>query len=158
MKRKYVQNHSNFVDEMKDLAGMASAFGGCLGSTPEYIARFKSFVDINKIKYNNNQNINQNALWLSGLEAVKIDKNKFCKISGAVDVSSSSKFKNMIISEDYKGVLDIIKQQVVNGAQVININMDDMLMSFDSEILEIINLISLDPDLARLPIMIDSFD
>ncbi len=153
---KYTQSADDFANEMKMLVGVASVLGGCCGSTPEHISRLKAFVNINKFKYNVDQSLDQNVLWLSGLEALKVNKGEFCKICEKANVSGSSKFRNMIISENYEGALDIIKQQVVNGAQVIDINMDDALIDSEHEISRIISLINSEPDLARLPIMIDS--
>ncbi len=157
-KEEYMLNRSNFISKVAPLVDMASALGGGFGSVPDHIAKLKLLVDINKAKCDINQHIDQDVLWLSGLEAVKVNKNSLCKISGTTSVISSLEFRNMIISGNYKEVLNIIKQQVVNGAQIININMDDALIDSEHEVLKIMRLISLDPDLAKLPIMIDSFN
>ncbi len=81
----------------------------------------------------------------------------FYEIGEQASVSGSSVFKNMITSGNYRQTLDVVRQQVVHGVKIININMDDMLLDSEIEISKFLNLINTEPDLSTLSIMIDSY-
>ncbi|MFP2998129.1 methionine synthase [Candidatus Hodgkinia cicadicola] len=151
---RYNEKTDDFACKMKKLSTVANALGGCCGSTPEHIIKIKSL----KLKniYRVNQFKNQNNLVLCGMDALKINRNTFYKVGERANVAGSLKFKKFILSENYEDALDLIRQQVINGAHIIDINMDDALINSEKELPKFIRLIGSEPDLARLPIMIDS--
>ncbi len=155
---KYTQNADDFAEQMKKIIKYACVLGGCCGSTPEHISKLKWFKLINKSNKYLCDGDHQTCLVLSGLESIEINRKGFYKIGERANVSGSSKFKAMISSGNYEMALDIVRQQVMKGAQIIDINMDDALLDSKVEISKFLNLINSEPDLSALPIMIDSSD
>ncbi len=131
--------------------------GGCCGTTPEHISKLIKFKLPNEPTKVAGVNIKSKCLFLSGLESMKINRDWFYEIGEQASVSGSSTFKNMITTGNYKQALDIVRQQVVHGTKIININMDDVLLDSETEISKFLNLINTEPDLSALPIMIDSY-
>ena len=156
---KYIQNVDNFAKQIKTLIKHACVLGGCCGSTPEHISRLVEYKLSDKLIKDTKTKVvetQQSCLFLSGLEALKINRNEFYKIGEQASVSGSKKFRSMINSGNYKQALDIVRQQIIHGAKIININMDDPLLNSEVEMLKFLNLINIEPDLSALPIMIDS--
>jgi len=128
--------------------------GGCCGTTPEHIHAFTEIAAQAKPHELVKANLNTK---LSGLEPVTITENtNFVNIGERCNVAGSRKFARLIREEKYEEALSIARAQVENGAQVIDINMDDAMLDAEKEMVTFLNLIMADPDIARLPIMIDS--
>ncbi len=132
---------------------LINILGGCCGTTPEHIARYPALVK------NARPHIpaqKRTGLFLSGLEALRIDKSLFVTIGERCNVAGSRKFLRLIKEGNYEEALTIARKQVEDGAQIIDINMDDGLLDAEKEMTTFLNLIASEPDIARIPIMIDS--
>jgi 5-methyltetrahydrofolate--homocysteine methyltransferase len=84
------------------------------------------------------------------------DISRFINIGERTNVAGSIKFKKLIVDEDYDAAVEIARQQVENGAQIIDINMDDAMLDAETAMVKFVNLIAAEPDIARVPIMVDS--
>lgn len=138
-----------FVEEQ-----LVNIIGGCCGTTPEHIAQYaaliKDAVPHIPVKA-------PTSLWLSGLELLDIKpENNFINIGERCNVAGSRKFLRLIKEGNYEEALTIARTQVESGAQVIDINMDDGLLDGVKEMTTFLNLIASEPDIARVPVMIDS--
>ncbi|QIA06236.1 methionine synthase [Draconibacterium halophilum] len=128
--------------------------GGCCGTTPAHI---KAFADM--AAKANPHHLAQPSSYtkLSGMEPVTITENtNFLNIGERCNVAGSRKFARLISEEKYEEALTIARHQVENGAQVIDVNMDDAMLDAEKEMTTFLNLIMAEPDIAKLPIMIDS--
>ena len=140
-----------FVDE-----GLVNIIGGCCGTTPAHIALFSSLVEGAKPHRPCKAS---DALWLSGLELLEAKaENNFINIGERCNVAGSRKFLRLIKEKKYEEALMIARKQVEDGAQIIDINMDDGLLDAKQEMKTFLNLIASEPDIARVPVMIDSSD
>lgn len=140
-----------FLDE-----GLVNIVGGCCGTTDEYIARF---VPLAAKATPHTPVARPDTLWLSGLELLEVKpENNFVNVGERCNVAGSRKFLRLIGEKKYDEALGIARRQVEDGAQVIDINMDDGLLDARTEMVNFLNLISSDPDIARVPVMIDSSD
>lgn len=138
-----------FVEE-----GLVNILGGCCGTTPEHIARYPELVKGAKPHVPAPR---AESLWLSGLELLEVKpENNFVNIGERCNVAGSRKFLRLIKEGKYEEALAIARTQVENGAQVIDINMDDGLLDAAKEMTTFLNLIASEPDIARVPVMIDS--
>ncbi len=132
----------------------ANIIGGCCGTTPDHIREFVKLAE--KAEPRKKPQIKHN-LKLSGLEPLIVYKgSNFINIGERTNVSGSIKFARLIREEKYEEALSVAKQQVENGAQVIDINMDDAMLDSEKVMVEFLHLIASEPDIARVPIMIDS--
>lgn len=134
--------------------GLVNIIGGCCGSTEEYIARFPALVEgaTPHIPVPVPEN-----LWLSGLELLEVKpENNFVNVGERCNVAGSRKFLRLINEKNYEEALSIARRQVEDGAQVIDINMDDGLLDAQKEMMTFLNLIASEPEIARVPVMIDS--
>ncbi len=130
--------------------------GGCCGTTPEHIRHFAQLAahaPVHPIRpYVPHTR-------LSGLEALNIDaESNFINIGERTNVAGSRKFARLIREKKYEEALQIARQQVENGAQIIDVNLDDAMMDTKTEMVTFLNLLMSDPDIARVPVMIDSSD
>ncbi len=138
-----------FVNE-----GLVNIVGGCCGTTPAHIARYPELI---KGVMPHKPIEKTNALWLSGLELLEVKpENNFINIGERCNVAGSRKFLRLIKEKNYEEALAIARKQVEDGAQVIDINMDDGLLDAVHEMKTFLNLIASEPDIARVPVMIDS--
>lgn len=138
-----------FVDE-----GLVNIVGGCCGTTPSHIAKYPALVKGAKPHKSVEKTT---SLWLSGLELLKVKpENNFINIGERCNVAGSRKFLRLINEKNYEEALTIARKQVEDGAQVIDINMDDGLLDAEHEMKMFLNLIASEPDIARVPVMIDS--
>lgn len=135
-------------------AGFVNIVGGCCGTTPEHIAAISKAVEgvaprkLPEIPV---------ACRLAGLEPLNIgDDSLFVNVGERTNVTGSAKFKRLIKEEKYDEALDVARQQVENGAQIIDINMDEGMLDAEAAMVRFLNLIAGEPDIARVPIMIDS--
>ena len=134
--------------------GLVNIIGGCCGTTPAHIARYSDFTKGAKPHRLNNPTT---SLWLSGLELLEVKpENNFINIGERCNVAGSRKFLRLIKEQNYEEALSIARKQVEDGAQVIDINMDDGLLNAVKEMTTLLNLIASEPDIARVPVMIDS--
>ncbi len=128
--------------------------GGCCGTTPEHIRAFAQLAA--KAKPHHVERASTN-MKLSGLEPVTITENtNFVNIGERCNVAGSRKFARLISEKKYEEALSIAREQVENGAQVIDVNMDDAMLDAEKEMVTFLNLIMAEPDIAKLPVMIDS--
>ena len=135
-------------------SGLANIVGGCCGTTPEHIkciaekaAKFPPRQVPSITPY----------MRLSGLEAVNITpETNFVNVGERTNITGSPKFSKLILSGDYEGALAVARQQVEGGAQVIDVNMDEGMIDSEAAMVKFLNLIASEPDIAKLPIMVDS--
>ncbi len=153
---EYDQSPERMAELVEEFAasGLVNIIGGCCGTTPDHIAAFAGAVLKHKprdIPYIKPQ------MHLSGLERFTLSENiKFVNIGERTNVTGSAKFRNLIKSGDYDTALEVAKQQVDSGAQIIDINMDEGLLESKEAMVTYLNLIAAEPDIARVPIMVDS--
>ena len=144
---------SSLVKEFAD-SGFVNIAGGCCGTTPAHInAIYESITDLPP------RIVPQVPPYtrLSGLEPFIIDDNSlFVNVGERTNVTGSKAFARMIINEQYEEALSVARQQVENGAQVIDINMDEGMLDAVKAMTHFLNMIASEPDIARVPIMIDS--
>ncbi|MGZ3182583.1 MAG: methionine synthase [Telluria sp.] len=135
-------------------AGFINIAGGCCGTTPEHIAAIaKMLADVPP------RRVPQVpvAMRLSGLEPFIIDDaSLFVNVGERTNVTGSKAFARMILNEQYDEALSVARQQVENGAQVIDINMDEAMLDSMAAMTRFLNLIASEPDISRVPIMLDS--
>jgi len=134
--------------------GLVNIVGGCCGSTPEHIAAIAAEV----AKYPPRAIPQKKPLMrLSGLEPFTLTSDiPFVNVGERTNVTGSAKFRKLITNGDYATALDIARDQVENGAQIIDVNMDEGLIDSQAAMVEFLNLIAAEPDIARVPVMIDS--
>ena len=140
-----------FVDER-----LVNIVGGCCGTTEKFIEKYQPLV---KGATPRQPIAKPEALWLSGLELLAVDRNSvFVNVGERCNVAGSRKFLRLIKEKQYDEALAIARKQVEDGAQVIDVNMDDGLLDAREEMKTFLNLVAAEPDIARVPIMIDSSD
>ena len=134
--------------------GLVNVIGGCCGTTPEHIARFAALAQ--NAKPHQPVAKPQN-LWLSGLELLEVKaENNFVNVGERCNVAGSRKFLRLINEKKYDEAVSIARKQVEDGAQVIDINMDDGLLDTEAEMVHFLHLLASEPDVAKVPLMIDS--
>ncbi|WP_111411869.1 methionine synthase [Billgrantia lactosivorans] len=135
-------------------SGLVNIIGGCCGSTPEHIAAIHAAIQGLTPRRVPER---PRACRLSGLEPFNIEKDSlFVNVGERTNVTGSARFKRLIVDEDYTTALEVALEQVENGAQVIDINMDEGMLESQEAMVRFLNLIAGEPDIARVPIMIDS--
>lgn len=135
-------------------AGFLNIVGGCCGTTPEHIKKMAEAVA--QIQPRQLPTIAK-ACRLSGLEPFNIEKKHlFVNVGERTNVTGSARFKRLIKEENYSEALDVARQQVESGAQIIDINMDEGMLDAEAAMVRYLNLIAGEPDIAKVPIMIDS--
>ena len=128
--------------------------GGCCGTTPEHI---KAIAEIVKSIPPRPVPTHLHQMRLSGLEPHVIDEDSlFVNVGERTNVTGSKAFARMILNEQYEEALAVARQQVENGAQIIDINMDEAMLDSVAAMTRFLNLIASEPDIARVPVMIDS--
>ncbi len=135
-------------------SGLVNILGGCCGSTPEHI---KCIADaIENLPPRKIPNIKPECR-LSGLEAFNIsDEALFVNVGERANITGSAKFKRLILNEEYEEALDICRAQVEDGAQVVDINMDEGMLDGKAAMVRFMNLIASEPDISKVPLMVDS--
>ena len=135
-------------------SGLVNIIGGCCGSTPEHIAAIRAAIDDAPPRSVPER---PKACRLSGLEAFNIDQGSlFVNVGERTNITGSARFKRLIIDEDYNTALEVALEQVENGAQIIDINMDEGMLDSQEAMVRFLNLIAGEPDIAKVPIMLDS--
>ncbi len=135
-------------------SGLVNIVGGCCGTTPDHIRAIAQAVDgvkpRSKVMGNGNAN-------LAGLEPLAIDDvTGFINIGERTNVAGSAKFARLIREGEYETALDIARGQVEAGAQIIDVNVDDAMLDAEKEMKTFLNLVASEPDITRVPVMIDS--
>ena len=134
--------------------GLVNIVGGCCGSTPEHIRAIADAVSHHKPR---SVVKSKPQMRLSGLEPFTLTKDiPFVNVGERTNVTGSAKFRKLITAGDFSAALDVARDQVANGAQIIDINMDEGLIDSQRAMVEYLNLIATEPDIARVPVMIDS--
>lgn len=135
-------------------AGLVNIVGGCCGTTPDHI---KCIAD-KAAKHTPRQKPEVAPyMRLSGLEAVTITPEaNFVNVGERTNITGSPKFSKLILAENYEEALTVARQQVEGGAQVIDINMDEGMIDSEAVMVKFLNLVASEPDIAKLPIMVDS--
>lgn len=135
-------------------AGFLNIIGGCCGTTPQHIAAMVAAVEGVAPRQLPTIPV---ACRLSGLEPLNITaESLFVNVGERTNVTGSAKFKRLIKEEKYNEALELALQQVQSGAQIIDINMDEGMLDAEAAMVRFLNLIAGEPDIARVPIMIDS--
>lgn len=140
---------AEFIDE-----GLVNIVGGCCGTTDEFIRKYdemargkKPHVPVAK----------SSTMWLSGLELLDVTPEvQFVNVGERCNVAGSRKFLRLIQEKKYDEALSIARKQVADGALVIDVNMDDGLLDAQTEMVNFLNMVASEPDVAKVPIMIDS--
>ncbi len=141
-----------FIDE-----GLVNIIGGCCGTTPEHIAAFAQMVKFADLRTPNDKQEDEGTLYLSGLELLAIKEDSlFVNIGERCNVAGSRKFLRLINEKKYEEALSIARQQVSDGAQILDINMDDAMLDAVQEMTTFLNYVVSEPEISKVPIMIDS--
>lgn len=134
--------------------GFVNIVGGCCGTTPEHIACILERASKGKPRKPPKP---EPYLRLSGLEAVTVQpESLFINIGERTNITGSPKFSKLILNDKYEEALAVARQQVEGGAQIIDVNMDEGMLDSEKAMVKFLNLIASEPDIAKLPIMIDS--
>ncbi|AFD08220.1 methionine synthase [Solitalea canadensis] len=153
---EYDETPDQMLDQIRDFlkSGFINIVGGCCGTTPDHIRAIADEV----AKYAPRKKAEpQPFLRLSGLEPIVITpETNFVNVGERTNITGSPKFSKLILSGDYEGALAVARQQVEGGAQVIDVNMDEGMLDSEAAMVKFLNLIASEPDIAKLPIMIDS--
>src|SRR5271170_4419408 len=153
---EYDETAQQTAEVLREFAasGFLNMVGGCCGTTPEHIRAMVRAVAglapriVPRIAP---------ACRLSGLEPLNIDADSlFVNVGERTNVTGSAKFRKLIEAGDYAAAVDIARQQVTSGAQIIDVNMDEGMLDSESAMVRFLNLVAAEPDIARLPVMIDS--
>lgn len=153
---QYDQSPEEMAAEVKEYIdeGLVNIIGGCCGTTEEYIARYQELIKDTKP---HTPAPKPESLWLSGLELLEVTPEiNFVNVGERCNVAGSRKFLRLINEKKYEEALSIARQQVEDGALVLDINMDDGLLDAAEEMTTFLNLIASEPEIARVPLMIDS--
>ena len=135
-------------------SGFVNLVGGCCGTTPEHIAALRTAVSGCPPRPIANA---REGLKLAGLEPLHIDhESLFVNIGERTNVTGSAKFARLIREEDFENAVRVARQQVVAGAQIIDVNMDEGMLDSEGAMVRFLSLIAAEPDIARVPVMIDS--
>ena len=179
----YDETAESMAPKMGELVdeGLVNIIGGCCGTTDEFIRLYQPLVR-GKWKEENGKRIpgewkkphvpveRPQSMWLSGLELLEVGKqdislssfhsplSTFINVGERCNVAGSRKFLRLIKEKNYDEALSIARKQVADGALVIDINMDDGLLDAKAEMVNFLNRIAAEPDIARVPVMIDSSD
>ncbi|AHL31045.1 MAG: putative B12-dependent methionine synthase [Candidatus Hodgkinia cicadicola] len=152
---EYSETPQQFANKIRGYVDnkLVNVIGGCCGSSPAHIAALKTLTANARPRKRTNP---KPVFRLSGIDALTVERNRFYKIGERANVTGSVKFKRAITQGDYGKALDIVREQIANGASIIDINMDEALLDSELETKGFINLIGSEPDLSRTPLMIDS--
>ncbi|QKC85725.1 methionine synthase [Mesorhizobium sp. NZP2077] len=153
---RYDESPAFMAAQIGDFAreGLVNVVGGCCGSTPDHIRAIAEAVK--KYPPRAIPQI-ERKMRLSGLEPFTLtDEIPFVNVGERTNVTGSAKFRKLITAGDYVPALDVARDQVANGAQIIDINMDEGLIDSKKAMVDYLNLIAAEPDIARVPVMVDS--
>ena len=152
----YDLDAANMADTVAEFAsaGLLNIVGGCCGTTPEHI---RAIADALATIAPRQVPEIAPACRLSGLEPFTIKEDSlFINVGERCNVTGSAVFKRLILEENYDAALEVARQQVINGAQIIDVNMDEGMLESLPAMVKFLNLIASEPDISRVPIMVDS--
>jgi 5-methyltetrahydrofolate--homocysteine methyltransferase len=153
---EYDESPAEMAAEISEWAksGFLNIVGGCCGTTPDHIRVIREAVEVHPARQI--PDLPKEAR-LAGLEPMNIGADTlFVNVGERTNVTGSAMFKRLIKESDYETALDVARQQVENGAQIIDINMDEGMLDAEAAMVRFLNLIASEPDISRVPIMIDS--
>ena len=153
---EYDQDAHEMGHQIEDFlkAGFLNIVGGCCGTTPAHIARIAELAKKAKPR---KKPCADTLMHLSGLEPLTLrPESNFMNVGERTNVTGSKKFLRLIKEGNFDEALSIAKEQVDGGAQVIDVNMDEGMLDSEASMIKFLNLIAAEPDIARVPIMIDS--
>ncbi|MFC1786268.1 methionine synthase, partial [Candidatus Neomarinimicrobiota bacterium] len=153
---EYDESPKHMAIIVSDIAerGLVNIVGGCCGSTPKHIA---AIAEVVKNIQPRELGTKEKHTFLSGLEATVIRPDSlFVNVGERTNVAGSAKFRRLIKEENYREALSVARHQIEGGAQIIDINMDNAMLDSEKAMEKFIRLISAEPDIARVPIMLDS--
>jgi 5-methyltetrahydrofolate--homocysteine methyltransferase len=134
--------------------GLVNIVGGCCGTTPDHIAAIAAAVAPHKPRI---VPVIEPRLRLSGLEPFELTPAiPFVNVGERTNVTGSARFRKLITAGDYTAALQVARDQVENGAQIIDVNMDEGLLDSEKAMVTFLNLVAAEPDIARVPVMVDS--
>ena len=154
----YDQTPEMMAEQVKEYVeeGLVNILGGCCGTTEKFIELYPALVEGKKphVPVKKPQN-----MWLSGLELLELTpERRFVNVGERCNVAGSRKFLRLINEKNYEEAISIARKQVEDGALVLDINMDDGLLDAKQEMVTFLNLLMSDPDISKVPMMIDSSD
>ncbi|MDD5612434.1 MAG: methionine synthase, partial [Gallionella sp.] len=152
----YDDTPENMAGHIKEWAesGFLNIIGGCCGTSPAFI---KAIAETVKDIAPRQIPANPVECRLSGLEPFNIGESSlFVNVGERANVTGSAKFKRLILEGNYEEALEVCKQQVETGAQVIDVNMDEAMLDGEAAMVKFLNLIASEPDISKVPLMIDS--
>ncbi len=136
--------------------GLVNILGGCCGTDEHFIAKYPALVEGKKPRKPAEK---PETMWLSGLDMLDVTKDvHFVNVGERCNVAGSRKFLRLIKEKQYDEAVSIARKQVADGALVIDINMDDGLLDARQEMVNFLNMIAAEPDIASVPVMLDSSD
>ncbi|HEX2020513.1 MAG TPA: methionine synthase, partial [Aurantimonas sp.] len=153
---EYDQSPEAMAAEVEIFAkeGLVNVVGGCCGSTPDHIKALATMLAGYKPR---KLPVIDPLMRLSGLEPFTLTSDiPFVNVGERTNVTGSAKFRKLITAGDFAAALVVARDQVENGAQVIDVNMDEGLIDSERAMVEFLNLVAAEPDIARVPVMIDS--
>lgn len=153
---QYDQTPEDMAAEVKEYIeeGLVNIIGGCCGTTEQYIAKYQDLIQGVQPRVPVKKHAH---LWLSGLELLEVSPEiNFVNVGERCNVAGSRKFLRLINEKKYDEALSIARKQVEDGALVIDVNMDDGLLDAAQEMTTFLNLVASEPEISRVPIMIDS--
>jgi 5-methyltetrahydrofolate--homocysteine methyltransferase len=134
--------------------GLVNIVGGCCGTTPDHIAAIAAAVAPHRPRI---VPVIEPRLRLSGLEPFELTPAiPFVNVGERTNVTGSARFRKLITAGDYTAALQVARDQVENGAQIIDVNMDEGLLDSEKAMVTFLNLVAAEPDIARVPVMVDS--
>ncbi|WP_196138345.1 methionine synthase [Aliikangiella sp. G2MR2-5] len=152
----YDETPQDMAEELSQWAeqGLLNIVGGCCGTSPDHIRALKALTD----NYSPRKiPPSDKACHLSGLEPLTINRDSlFVNVGERTNVTGSARFLRLIKEGDFETALDVARDQVENGAQIIDINMDEGMLDSVTSMQRFLNLIAAEPDISRVPVMIDS--
>jgi len=155
---EYDELPDRMAAQLKDFveSGFTNIIGGCCGTTPEHIEKFAQVAAEGKPRKIPKT---EPLLRLSGMDPLVVfPGSNFINIGERTNVSGSRKFARLIREGKYEEALSVARNQVEGGAQIIDVNLDDAMLDAETEMVKFLNMLMSDPDIARLPVMIDSSD
>lgn len=152
----YDDTPENMAGHIKEWAesGFLNIIGGCCGTSPDFIKAIADTVENVAPRQIPTISVEQR---LSGLEPFNIgEESLFVNVGERANVTGSAKFKRLILENQFDEALDICREQVENGAQVIDVNMDEAMLDGKAAMIHYLNLIASEPDISKVPVMVDS--
>jgi len=152
----YDETPEQMVGVLEEYAreGFVNLVGGCCGTTPEHIRLFSDIIHTIQPRKLQEKTIHPQ---FSGMEPLSISaESNFVNIGERCNITGSRRFARLIRENDYESAIEVARKQVENGAQIVDINMDEGMIDSEAAMVRFINLIAAEPDIARVPVMLDS--